>query len=49
MWIQVSLLAVIMAAVDFKKKIKTMIEEVVNVLQEGSFVLVHLVLQKLIL
>lgn len=38
-----------MAAVDFKKKIKTMIEEVVNVLHEDSFVLGHLVLQKLIL
>lgn len=38
-----------MAFMYFKKKTKSMIEEVVNVLHEGSFLLVHLVEQKLIL
>lgn len=35
--------------VYFKKKIKSMTEEVVHVLREGYFLLVHLVVQKLIL
>lgn len=46
---QVSVHAIIMAFMYFKKKTKSMIEEVVNILHEGSFLLVHLVEQKLIL
>lgn len=47
--LQISVHAIIMAFMYFKKKTKSMIEEVVNVLREGSFPLAHLVEQKLIL
>lgn len=47
--IQLSVHAIIMAFMYFKKQTKSMIEEVVNVLHEGSFLLVHLAEQKLIL